>query len=307
MRAMKELTLNPFLSHHKLPEAYRHDAEKWFAPVAAELVEIWKKHGKTLVVGINGSQGSGKSTLADLLALMLSDQYGLNVATLSIDDFYYTRKQREVLAREVHPLMATRGAPGTHDVGLAIKTIQSLCNNETTSIPRFDKFIDDRFPEEQWDQVTTKVNFVLFEGWCLGAEPRSEGENQQAVNELERKEDPDGIWRQYTNQQLRDAYPELFRLVDTWIMLKAPSFDCVYQWRLEQENKLRDSLSGSTDSSDKLMDKAGIRRFIQHTQSVTEHLLETLPVKVDFLFELDKNRKIIKQISGKKHPKNRNA
>ncbi len=291
---MKDLDLNPFLSQHKLPEAYRHDAEKWFAPVAAELAEIQKKHGKTLVVGINGSQGSGKSTLADLLALMLGDHYGLNVIALSIDDFYYTRKQRQALAREVHPLMATRGAPGTHDVELAIKTIQSLCNNEATSIPRFDKSIDDRFPEEQWDQVTSKVDIVLFEGWCLGAEPQPEDKIQAPANDLERDEDPHGIWRYYVNQQLRDVYPKLFKLVDTWIMLKAPSFDCVYQWRLEQENKLREMLSRSSSSTSKVMDETSIKRFIQHYQSVTEHLLETLPAKVNFLFELDENRKINK-------------
>ncbi len=44
-----------------------------------------------------------------------------------------------------------------------------------------------------------------------------------------------------------------------------------------------------------------LKRFIQHYQRITEHLLESLPEKVDFLFELDENRKIIKTGPGTKY------
>ena len=57
------------------------------------------------------------------------------------------------------------------------------------------------------------------------------------VNTLETGEDPQGTWRRYVNRQLRLGYPELFSLVDAWIMLKAPSFECVFDWRLEQERR----------------------------------------------------------------------
>jgi len=85
-------------------------------------------------------------------------------------------------------------------------------------------------------------------------------------------------------------------MVDIWIMLKAPSFDCVYQWRLEQEQKLRNTLSASPSGSkdSKVMDDEGVHRFIQYYQRITEHLLETLPDKVDVLFELDEKRNIIR-------------
>jgi len=42
------------------------------------------------------------------------------------------------------------------------------------------------------------------------------------------------------------------------------------------------------------MSEQKLWRFIQCYQRITEHLLETLPEKVNFLFELDENRKIIK-------------
>ncbi|PTT58794.1 kinase, partial [Stenotrophomonas sp. HMWF022] len=70
------------------------------------------------VLAISGLQGSGKSTLAAQVAARAQTR-GLNAATLSIDDVYLTRAQRQRLARQVHPLLITRGPPGTHDLPLA--------------------------------------------------------------------------------------------------------------------------------------------------------------------------------------------
>ena len=57
---------------------------------------------------------------------MLEDGYGMRCARLSLDDFYLTRAQREELARTQHPLLRTRGVPGTHDVALGQRTIDAL-------------------------------------------------------------------------------------------------------------------------------------------------------------------------------------
>jgi D-glycerate 3-kinase len=42
----------------------------------------------------------------------------------------------------VHPLLATRGVPGTHDIDLAINTINAVCSGLPTPITRFDKSTD---------------------------------------------------------------------------------------------------------------------------------------------------------------------
>ena len=289
--------LHDFISQHQLPQLYVDEAKRWFFPLAKAIGEKQKKSSKTTILGINGAQGSGKSTLADLLAYLFSKKYQLNVVVLSIDDFYLTRQQREVLSKSVHPLLATRGVPGTHDVGLAMNIIHSLCDVAgTTFIPRFDKATDDRVAEQNWDQISTSADIIILEGWCLGAEQQPEEDLLEPINKLEKEEDPDAIWRNYVNRQLGGLYQDLFNMIDIWIMLKAPSFDCVYQWRLEQENKLRNSLSDSTSGTgdNQVMDESGVERFIQHYQRITEHLLDTLPGKVDYLFEMDKNRKIIK-------------
>lgn len=292
-KSTQHTDLTHFIAQHRLPVSYANDAQQWFAPVAEDIATACEKASKTLIVGINGSQGSGKSTLAEYLALLLREKYCLNTVVLSIDDFYLTSQQRSLLSKKVHPLMATRGAPGTHDIKLAIDVIGSLIEGaNSTKIPRFDKSVDDRYPQNRWDIITPPTDVIILEGWCMGAVPQTENELLKPVNKLEKEEDPDGIWRNYVNQQLYDNYPDLFCMVDRWIMLKAPSFDCVYKWRLEQENKLRSSIPSQDTGSIKIMDKREVKRFIQFYQRITQHLLKNLPEKVDILFELDEDRKI---------------
>src|SRR5699024_680551 len=74
------------------------------------------------VYGISGLQGSGKSTLAAQLA-RLAGERGIRAVVLSLDDAYLDHDERARLARDVHPLLATRGPPGTHDMALATRTL----------------------------------------------------------------------------------------------------------------------------------------------------------------------------------------
>src|SRR5690606_23539903 len=61
--------------------------------------------GRVPVIAVVGAQGSGKTTLARAAAA----RFG--AAQISIDDVYLTRAEREALARDVHPLLLTRGPP----------------------------------------------------------------------------------------------------------------------------------------------------------------------------------------------------
>jgi D-glycerate 3-kinase len=83
----------------------------------AELILRWHVAGEPLILGLCGPQGCGKSTAAAQVVAALKGQ-GLCAGVLSLDDLYLCRDAREVLARKVHPLFATRGPPGTHDVQL---------------------------------------------------------------------------------------------------------------------------------------------------------------------------------------------
>ena len=74
------------------------------------------------VIGLSGLQGSGKSTLAAQIIAAAKEER-IDATAISIDDFYLGRASRKALARTVHPLLKTRGVPGTHDPALA-----SLCD-----------------------------------------------------------------------------------------------------------------------------------------------------------------------------------
>jgi hypothetical protein len=56
-------------------------------------------------------------------------------AVLSLDDLYRTRAERQAMARQVHPLFATRGVPGTHDVDLGLATIAALRRGKASPCP----------------------------------------------------------------------------------------------------------------------------------------------------------------------------
>ena len=59
-----------------------------------------------------------------------------------------------------------------------------------------------------------KPNFIFFDAWCGGAKSISEEDWKPPMNDLEREEDPDGIWSKWSNQQLAGEYQELFSLFD---------------------------------------------------------------------------------------------
>ena len=137
------------MKRHALPEDYLRIAQTWFIPLIDRILECKAASDLPLVIGVNGSQGSGKTTLADLVVSILEQVHGLRALSLSIDDFYLTRAERVRLAVTIHPLLATRGVPGTHDIELACRTLERLQRfSEPVAVPRFDKSRDDRFPED---------------------------------------------------------------------------------------------------------------------------------------------------------------
>ena len=158
---------------------------------------------------------------------------------MSLDDFYLTGAKRQQLAREVHPLLATRGVPGTHDIAALKQILKQLKTKQIGfTIPRFNKATDEPYPESQWPIIDTPADIILLEGWCWGVKPQTDEQLAAPVNELELKHDTDGLWRHYVNKQLKSYYQPLYKAMDFWLALQAPSFDCVYKWRLEQELSL---------------------------------------------------------------------
>ena len=236
------------------------------------------------VFGICGLQGSGKSTLAAQL-VVAARQAGLAAASVSLDDFYLTAAQRRRLARDVHPLLAIRGPPGTHDLDLALETFDALRRGHTPPLPRFDKLGDDRLAPERWTRPSAPLDLLVFEGWCLGVPAEAEDAMREPLNPLEREEDPDGRWRRGCNTALARDYPPLWAQVDVLWFLQPPGFETVHAWRGEQERALQAAHPGHTG-----MDDAALDRFIQHYERVSRQALRTMPGIADACVALDSER-----------------
>jgi D-glycerate 3-kinase len=240
--------------------------------------------GGALVVGLTGPQGSGKSTLAAALPALLSAR-GLRAATLALDDLYLPKADRQRLARDVHPLFATRGVPGTHDAALGAELLAALGEPRDVVVPSFDKGADDRRPRSEWPRLRGPFDVIVFEGWCVGARPQPPEALVDPVNDLERDDDPDGVWRRAVNDALAGAYRPLFDPIGFQILLRAPSFETVFGWRRQQELPLRAAGGGQSD--------AELARFIQHYERLTRWIDAEMPNRADVTVQLGPEREVL--------------
>lgn len=231
-------------------------------------------------VGLGGGQGAGKSTLSRAI-VDASEFLGLKVVAISIDDFYLTRSERLVLAREVHPLLATRGPPGTHDVALCESVICDLGCKDTVSIPMFDKGLDDRLRDACMSSGPADV--VLLEGWCVGARAQPALSVTPAINDLEAQEDPHGHWRSFVNDALENRYAKLFSLLDLMIFLRVPSLDAVCRWRFEQERER---------APEQRLSRREVEWFVAHYERLTMWMLQDIPPRADVLVDLDEAHRV---------------
>ncbi len=238
------------------------------------------------VLAISGVQGSGKSTLAAQVVARARAR-GLNAAALSIDDVYLTRAQRQRLARQVHPLLITRGPPGTHDLPLAHAVLDAVAARRPLALPRFDKLADERLPEAQWVALEAPLDLLVFEGWFLGTPAQDDAELDSPLNALERDADADGRWRRWCNQALARDYPALWRRCDRLWFLQPPDFSVVPRWRWQQEQNLQAAQPGRHG-----MSRPQLERFVQYYERVSRQALRALPERADHVVALDGQRQV---------------
>ena len=286
----------------KLPQDFINVVSDFYQPLAEGIVNKANHNiqANYFFLGVQGTQGSGKSTCAQFLKLIFESLYAKKTLVISIDDFYLTRAERQELASDIHPLFETRGVPGTHDLVL-LQQVLRQCDNfqqgNLVSVPTFDKSLDDRAAFERWQTISQPVDIIILEGWCVGLTSQAEEDLDTPVNQLEAQDDAGRIWRDYVNQQLTDIYAQLYAQLDGLVALQAPSFDCVFQWRLLQEQKLAHKLKDAGLDASKVQSEQQLRRFISHYERLTKHALQTMPKQADWLLLLKKDHGFSKFIS----------
>lgn len=254
-------------------EVNSKDASTQPAALAARLMQQFSARiahaRRPFCIGLSGAPGCGKSTLA---AAMVGDvqKRGWPALALSLDDFYLSRNERRQLAARVHPLLATRGVPGTHDLALLTDVLRRLTRaspRRPVAVPRFDKGRDTRVPPSRWHHVSAPPRVLILEGWCLGVGAQTPTQLRLPINALERDEDADGRWRNWVNQHLR-AYLPLWLQLDARVVLQAPDWRSVCRWREQAEQPLR------ARAAPRAMNSAALQRFLQHYERIGRHALE---------------------------------
>ncbi len=295
-----ERQVKQLIAAEKLPEDFAETVANVYRPLARELSRRAEKLHRPLIVGINGAQGTGKSTLAQFLSILLDGEFSLKTTVFSLDDIYLTKARRHKLAESVHPLLAVRGVPGTHDMALGQQVLNALLEagpNDRTPIPAFDKAVDDRVPEAKWKRFAGKPAVIIVEGWCAGAVGEEAAALEQPINELERKADPDGRWRRFVNDSLKTEYREFFPRFDALIFIRVPRWELVYEWRLLQETKLKAKCEAAGLDTSAVMSPEQVAKFVQHYERVTRHTLKEMADRADYVLTMEEDHQI-SAISG---------
>ena len=244
-------------------------------------------------VGLAGGQGTGKTTISSLLEIILRKYFKLNVFKISIDDFYRTRKERLSLSKKVHPLLMTRGVPGTHDIKIMLDFFRKSKTKKFKSfkLPKFNKAIDDRCKKNQWYTIKKRPDVIIFEGWCVGARAEKNSTIKKSINSLEKANDAQLIWRNYVNKQLKTKYKKLYDQLDCLVYLKAKNFSLLQKWRLIQEKKLW-LKNKNKKTNNKIMSKGDVINFMQTYQRVTQNMFKFAPRYASIILNLNSNHQI---------------
>ena len=245
---------------------------------------------KPYFVGLAGGQGTGKTTISSLIRIILIKYFKLNVFRISIDDFYKTRKERKNLSSRIHPMLLTRGVPGTHDINMMLSFFRKMKsrNFKRLRLPKFNKAIDDRSNKKKWYDLKVKPDVIIFEGWCVGARSEKNITLKKTINSLERAKDQKQIWRKYVNQQLKLNYKKLYSQLNCLIYLKAKNFNLLQKWRLKQERKLW--IKSKVKS--KIMSRGDVLNFMQTYQRITQNMFRNTPKYASVIFNLNSNHQI---------------
>ncbi len=247
---------------------------------------------KPYFVGLAGGQGTGKTTTSSIIKIILEKYFKLKVFKISIDDFYKTRKERIALSKKVHPMLLTRGVPGTHDINMMLDFFKKSKSKKfkKISLPNFNKAIDDRFPKNKWNNINKRPDVIIFEGWCVGAKAETKKTLKKSINSMEKANDQKLIWRKYVNQQLKTKYKKLYSQLNCMIYLKAKNFSLLQKWRLKQEHKLW--LKTKKKGGHKIMSKGDIINFMQTYQRITQNMFKNTPKYASIILNLNSNHQI---------------
>jgi D-glycerate 3-kinase len=241
-----------FTLDRHLPDACWDTLWQIWIPLAQSLLNDRSQSPTTATIGFLGGQGTGKTTLTQVLTLIFASQ-NLRTASFSLDDLYLTYAQRQALADR---RLIWRGPPGTHDISLGLRTLRGLkAGLPQVEIPWFDKSLHGGQGDPGPSKTTGPVDFVLFEGWFVGARPLPPVAFDNPLPEPIVTE-ADRTFARDMNLRLHDYLP-LWELLDRLVILHVPDYSLSKTWRKQAEHELiRQGKTGMGDDE--------IDRFVEY-------------------------------------------
>ena len=196
------------------------------------------------------------------------------------------------LSKKVHPMLLTRGVPGTHDISMMLDSFKKSKAKKfkNMKLPNFNKAIDDRFPKNKWNTINKRPDVIIFEGWCVGARAETDKTLKKSINSMEKANDHKLVWRKYVNRQLKTKYKKLYSQLNCMIYLKAKNFSLLQKWRLKQEHKLW--LKTKKKGGHKIMSKGDVINFMQTYQRITQNMFKNMPKYASIILNLNSNHQI---------------
>lgn len=258
-----------------------------------EILKLELPSDRPAFIFINGPQGLGKTKICKDFAESFNSQSKTTVI-ISLDDFYLTFQDQEALASQGNALLKYRGLPGTHDISLALRTLERLALGNPVLIPRYDKSLNkgrgDRLPESEWERISGPVDRIIFEGWCLGFKHLPS----------------DYSFKDYGGYEVGDIknvnenfvqLEELYIFADAFVHFRAKDIEYVVDWRWEQELALkRQHGSNAGLSLDEVKDF--VSRFMPIYHYYNPGLAKGFcsdKVDMSYQFTVDRDRKIVGQ------------
>ena len=121
----------------------------------------------------------------------------------------------------------------------------------------------------------------------MGAKHQTSNKLKKPLNLLEKMNDKKMIWRKKVNNELKNQYKKIFRVINKLIFLEVPSFKYVYKWRLLQEKKLQLASKSSIT-----MSKIQIKNFVMYYERTTKQMIKDLKNKASVVIKLDKKHRL---------------
>ena len=103
----------------------------------------------------------------------------------------------------------------------------------------------------------------------MGALADPEAATSAPVNPLEAEDDAEGVWRGWQEEALAGAYARVWDRANAFLHLRAPTFECVLDWRRQQEETTLGLAPGALPPDR----RAWVARFIQHYERITRRMI----------------------------------